>query len=509
MKIPADRAYLFIQQRYNYHVNKLRALPLPAILLISFMLGASVLTRGHEWGDDWASYVMQAQSILSDSTDKFMERNAFTIFESSVQIGPVAYPWGYPLILTPVLLLKGIHALTLKLPGLFFFAGFLIFFYFLMKTRLSHTGSLLLLSLFAFNPTMIGFLDYIISDIPFLFSVFLVLLLFTKPDMWRETGTYILLGIAIFFAFFIRTTGIILLAGFLACQTLDFYRDRARRKGIALNSAITVVFFVLPWLITSYIFPNGQGSYFQQLGGFTYVVLLNNLHDYFFVFIQFFGSSPPWTYIYYILVAFFLIGAWMQRRIDQALVVFFALYSAVMLVWPEWQGIRFIFPLLPIFVYFAFQGMRTAVGVLPTKSRSPGNGMVYLFWLVIAGIFLFNSGLSAYTNLNDNRQINGPFDSYSDEVFAFIREETPPDSIIVFFKPRVMRLFTDRDSIMSVECDRLMRGDYIVLHKTWEYSQILPDEIQNCDLPLEITFENRRFIVYELLTRLTQPGGQD
>jgi hypothetical protein len=152
------------------------------ILLASLALGASILTRGHEWGDDFASYIMQAQSILDGDMDEFIERNTFTIFESSAQIGPVAYPWGYPLALTPALLLKGVHALTLKLPGLFFFAGFLACFYLLTENRLTRTESLLLVSLFAFNPIFVGFLDYILSDIPFLFSVFLVLWLTAKFD---------------------------------------------------------------------------------------------------------------------------------------------------------------------------------------------------------------------------------------------------------------------------------------------------------------------------------------
>ena len=71
--------------------------------------------------------------------------------------------------------------------------------------------------------------------------------------------------------------------------------------------------------------------------------------------------------------------------------------------------------------------------------------------------------------------------------------------MIDFFKPRAMRLFTDRDSIMVLECDHIPRGDYIVLHKTWEYSQILPDEIQSCGIPLKNVYENRRFIVYQIL----------
>jgi len=83
-------------------------------------------------------------------------------------------------------------------------------------------------------------------------------------------------------------------------------------------------------------------------------------------------------------------------------------------------------------------------------------------------------------------------------MFTFIKTETPQDSVIVFFKPRAMRLFTDRDAIMSIECDRLPLGDYVALHKTWEYSQILPGDIQKCDLSMNTVFENRKFIVYQL-----------
>ena len=309
----------------------------------------------------------------------------------------------------------------------------------------------------------------------------------------------VLLGAAIFFAFFIRTTGVVLLGGFLAYQTLLFLQGRDEWKKIATDSVTVVVTFVILWLISSLIFPNGQGSYFQQLEGFTLETLQSNVISYFYLFVQFFGSAPAWTYVYYLLAVFFLVGAWTQRNTDQMLIVFFVFYFAVMLIWPEWQGIRFIFPLLPIFIYFAFQGVKAVLGKLPENYHSFGKGINYLLWLVLAGIFLFNSGTQAYVNLKDNRKINGPFDPFSSDMFNYIEAETSPKSVIVFFKPRALRLFTDRDSIMALECDRLPLGDYIALHKTWEYSQILPDRIQDCRQPMELVFENRRFLVYKIL----------
>jgi hypothetical protein len=85
------------------------------IVLLSALLSISLLSRGHVWWDDFASYIMQAQSLLHGDTDEFMQRNAFTIRESSYPIGPIAYPWGYPVLLAPVLYFFGVKVLALKM----------------------------------------------------------------------------------------------------------------------------------------------------------------------------------------------------------------------------------------------------------------------------------------------------------------------------------------------------------------------------------------------------------
>ena len=90
------------------------------VIVISFIIGAGTLRRGHEWGDDWAWYVLQAQSILKGNTAEFIQTSAFTNNESTTYVGPLAYPWGYPLILAPAYAMKGINPLALKIPTLFF-----------------------------------------------------------------------------------------------------------------------------------------------------------------------------------------------------------------------------------------------------------------------------------------------------------------------------------------------------------------------------------------------------
>ena len=470
------------------------------IIIASFILGAATLTRGHEWGDDFASYIMQAESILNGTTREFVEHNSFTIFESSNQIGPVAYPWGYPLLLTPIYAIEGIHPLALKLPGVFFFAGFLICLYLLFKNRLPQTESLLLVSLFAFNPMLIGFLDQILSDIPFLFFSTLALLLITNNK--QNDLHFVLIGVTIFFAFFIRTTGILLLGSLIALGFFRIISKRADREFIrksVRDLSISCITFGLLWLLSILIFPAGGESYLAQYQNFNIRNTFGLIYGYFQVFSLFFGDTFIGQVLYYVVFVFFLIGVWVKRKEETLFIIFFSIWMLLLITWPFWQGPRFIFPLLPLFIYFAFQGMKFILEKPLENYTQIGRSIFYVFWLIIIGVFLFVSGTHAYVNLRNNRAINGPFDSYSREVYEYIGQKTPSDSVIVFFKPRAMRLMTNHDTLMSTECDRILKGNYLVLsRKVGKNQQIPPEEIDTCHLPLNEVLKNSRFIIYEI-----------
>ena len=85
-------------------------------------------------------------------------------------------------------------------------------------------------------------------------------------------------------------------------------------------------------------------------------------------------------------------------------------------------------------------GMKLVISKLHVKYHTIGEGIFYGFWLLILGVFLFNSAARAYNNMRNGRNINGPFDPVSMEVYSYIKKETPPDSILIFFKPRALRL---------------------------------------------------------------------
>ena len=470
------------------------------LILVSLVLGASSLTRGHQWGDDFAWYIVQAKSILDGTTDEFMQQSAFTNGQSTTHLGPIAYPWGYPLLLVPVYAVKGISPLALKLPALFFYAGFLLCLYLLMKSRLTEIESLLVVALFAFNPLLLQFLDQILSDIPFLFFSTLSLLFMT----WRERRSIphnVFLGASIFFTTFLRVTGVLLLGCFLIVELFRFLRNRRDRSiavEIILGAAIVCIVFLVLWIINLLLFPSAGESYFSQ-----YENLIETAAafaaGYFYVFGSFFGQAQGSSYLYYFVLFFFLLGAWRRSNREPVFLLFFAFWMVVHITYPYWQGPRYIFPLLPIFVYFAFQGMKFLVNKLPARYHPTGRMLFYGFWILIAGMFLVQSSQYAYLNLRNNRAINGPFDPYSTEVYEYIKEETPPESVVIFFKPRVMVMMTGHPTIMSTECERMSKGDYLVLsRKVGENQQIPPEKIGACNLPLDQVLRNNRFVVYRV-----------
>ncbi len=470
------------------------------IILIAIVIGACTLTRGHQWGDDFAWYILQAKSIVNGTTNEFMEESAFTNYQSTTYLGPLAYPWGYPLILAPVYAVKGIHPLALKLPGLFFFAGFLVCLYLFAKDRFTQTDSLLLVSLFAFNPLLLRFLDQILSDIPFLFFSTLSLLLMTQEDR-RGISHYALIGASVFFMAFLRMTGVVLLGCFLIVEFFKLVKhrkDQATVIEIIQNSFVVCSVFILLWILNLLLFPNGGASYLSQ-----YARLIETAKElavaYFNVFSRFFGEAKAWTYLYYFLFIFFLLGAWVKRKQKMVLLLFFAFWIIVHVAYPYAQLPRYIFPLLPIFIYFTFQGIKAGINKLPERYHQTGQTVFYGFWLLIAGMFLFTASRNAYVNLQNDRMINGPFDPYSTEVYNYIKEETPSDSVVIFFKPRVMVMMTEHRTLMSTECDRMYKGDYLVLsRKVGENQQITPENIDACNLPLNQVLKNNRFIVYQI-----------
>ncbi len=481
------------------------------VVVFSSLISFSVLTTGHNWGGDFSAYIMQAKSIVEGEMHSFLTRNTFTVVESSSPMGPTAYPWGFPLLAAPVILAFGTHLIALKAINVLFFSLFLICAFVLFAKRLSFISTILVISLFAFNPVMLAFHDNILSDIPFLFFSTLSILLIgrffvasSKPSL--SVVEHIFLGLAIFCAYFTRTNGILLLPTLLCCQVIQHYYARLGadidlKKRLAFNSVPYLVFFVLLGF-ASMIFPGGTsgGSHISHLERMTFQSIADNIHYYFKLPKDFFTSIPFHTIVCLASLPFVGVGSIVSLGKDFHFIIYS--YGTLMLyiLWPHHQGIRFIFPIMPFYIYFTFRGMKYCFERSQRFSKF-GYVLMVTFWCVIIAFFVKDSLTIASANLRKNREMPGPFDQTSMEMFDFVSEHTETDTVIVFFKPRVMRMLTNRDALMIKRCSELQKGTYYVHKKMGIYSQVPLEEVAECDPPTELEekFDNEQYTVYKIV----------
>jgi hypothetical protein len=486
-------------------MNKKVFVMLALIVLISGAISFSLLTHGQSWLDDFASYLMQAKSILSGTMGEFVRRNAFTVTQSSYPPGPAAYPWGFPLLLAPVYAAFGMNVLAFKLINTLFYGLFLIVFFGLARTRLTDGESLSLMAVLAFNPMLLLAHDQILSDLPFLFFSTLGIFLIDRFTR-RKTTPWVGLaaGVCIFAANFTRTNGFLLFIPLALAQLIQLWPQRQDKAGLLIKlktAFVPYLAFVILLFVQTLIFPGGQESYLSHFSMFSLQGLWANFLYYLQLPAWTFNEIPGGTVLYPLLLTFVVISMANRHSRDLPIYAYALAVLGLFTLWPERQGLRFIYPILPFLFIFAFDGMKLALGWLKGNWQTYAGFALSGFWIVLALASLGVSFTLARDNLAADRAINGPFDPVSAQMFEFVREKTPDESVIIFFKPRAMRLFTDRDAFMTDRCGDLPKGDYLALsEKVGNNGQIPPEEVTQCSsfVKLEKVFNNRRFAIYKI-----------
>ena len=477
---------------------------LTLIVLVSGAISVCLLTRGQTWLDDWAGYLMQAKSILGGNMADVVRQNSFAVAQSSYPPGPAAYPWGFPLLLAPVYAVFGMNALAFQLVNTLCYALFLVVLFALARTRLGEAGALALTAALALNPALLGAHDQILSDIPFLlFSTCAIYLidrsLRGKASVWLSLAT----GAAIFAASFTRTNGILLLVPLVAAQAIRLWPERKNTAFLRTqlkSSLVPYLAFGVLFAAQALVFPNGQDSYLSHFSMFNLQHLWDNVLYYITLPAATFDQLPGGAFFYPLLLVFVPVSALKRGSRDLPIHLYSLATVGLFVVWPERQGLRFIFPVLPFLFLFGFEGMQLAISQVAKDWQSYGRVVVWTFWLSLAIASLWVSLAAARDNLAGERAINGPFDPISAQMFKFIREETPAESVIIFFKPRSMELFTGRNAFMTERCADLNKGDYLALsEKVGNNGQIAPDAVDSCTgVKLTEVFNNKRFVVYKI-----------
>lgn len=104
--------------------------------------------------------------------------------------------------------------------------------------------------------------------------------------------------------------------------------------------------------------------------------------------------------------------------------------------------------------------------------------------------------------INREKYIEGPFDKEGLELFEFIRNNTSEKDVIVFYKPRVLRLLTGRNGFVVKTVSQITdgRGNILVIDKNAP-NDLFPssDQINSIKNHLHVVFENAKFSVYSIV----------
>jgi hypothetical protein len=445
------------------------------LVLLAIVVHVFSWSSGHNWGDDFSAYIMQAISLTEGTTHEFIARNAFTINNSLYPPGPLSYPWGFPILLAPIFILFGLNIIAFKGMVLFFFFGFLVILWFLFKKELALVDRIIFVAFFAFNPMFLKFGDNVLSDTPFLFFSTFSFLIFSKLYKAKSRHTlYWLsfwLGLSFVASTAIRTNGILLpLTYFIMLllllsrsffssirvfniQWLFISETRLAHKFFIYLLPL-IIFTSSSWLLGK-LLPDYQSSHLSYFKDVTIRSIFVNVFYYGQLIKDFFGYQFPINLIIYLFsIPLLFFGLRKKWRNSTPILIYTTLTLVLYILWPHRQGLRFLFPVLPFYLYFVFIGFNT---VIPKHYYFSVGGFREIkltrirLMIAVLLILILQSSWQLYQNVSresDGVLTNGPYSNEAREMFDFVRQNVPQNEVVIFRRPRVMRLFTDRDSIV-------------------------------------------------------------
>lgn len=411
---------------------------LTAIMIISTIMIIYCIKYGHNWGGDFALYIAQSKSIVNLSVNELYTLNKYSMDNSEGLIGPYLYPYGFPLLLSPIYFFFGINFFLMKgFCGLFLILSIPIT-YRLFKNEFTNNLYLFAIILgFSFHADFITFSDNILSDLPFFFFSMLSLLLMTKSS--TSYSRQFILGATIFFSYFTRDIGIVLLPTLLShqIQILFTKKDETRKLFLLFIPYLVFIFF---FALIKFFFPNGGANHYNLiLNKDTFFILLNNIKNYKSL-ITYYLFQRDSILLFLPLLSLVIIGMFQTWRQNIHFIVYTIFISLILLIWPSFQGCRFIFPIIPFIFYFVLKGIIFVWNQYKVYER--GLQILLYFYLCM---FLLNQ-LVSINNFRKSES-NSSYTYEMVNIYDYISENIPKNEEIVFFKPRVLRLFTERNAI--------------------------------------------------------------
>lgn len=431
---------------------------------VFFLLGVSVfvfyvstLFPGHDWGGDFSHYINHAKNIVEGKpySDTGYLVNSFAF------VGPYVYPPVFSILLAPVYWLFGLDLNAMKWVPVLSLCFALLLIPKLFANRLSVAEQAIVFCLVAFNPYFFELRNRILSDYTFIFfcalSLYWMLRIFSSEEIgWKQLSVNsCILGVFMCLAYGTREAGLVL------PLTLLTYEIIFRRRISLVTCLAILIFGVFAYFLQGFLsdgsvsretetvlsFSESSFHREEELSHFSFVDsslygVSKRVRMYLYATRDFWEyDGPIWRVLSVILNGFTLVMAFvgyvmvLLRRIT-VLEIFFAGYALMLLLFSG-STHRYLMPLIPFVFYYFFIGVHQlgSVSLKPTYKNS------ILMIYFVATVALYGDTIKSQLCAESEK---GILSDSSVEMFNYIQSETDPDAAILFFKPRIMALMTER-----------------------------------------------------------------
>jgi hypothetical protein len=411
---------------------------LPVVLSIGLFYLLTI-RQGHAWGDDFSMYIHHAKNLAEGvpyGQTGYIYNPYLHLYTSyRVQIGPQTYPPVVPLLLTPIYYLWGLNLNAFKVGLILTFILALVVIARAFKNYLSPPWLAALIFILGFNPFFWQFKDNIVSDLPFLLFIYLGLFLIHRAYESREARgklDALLVALSIYLAYGTRSIGLLLIPCLLIYDFINY------RKVTAF--AVQVVCFAGVFILLQNLLLHSDSSYADHLG-LDIGIVTHHIKGYPRALSEFWlnGYSKTLRFgLFAFMSIFAAIGYFssLRRRIS-CYEIFFAIYLGAILVLPIYDGIRFLLPVIPLYLLYALVGMK---GIFRGRERAGG----LVFAALMAAIVITYFGQYRKQEFGPIRE--GIIKSEAQQFFEYVKGKTGENDTFVFRKPRALALFTGRNA---------------------------------------------------------------
>ncbi len=367
-------------------------------------------------------------------------------------------PFGYPLLLAPLVLFFPHTYTPMQLMSVAFALGNILLVWIFLKRRVAPLLTALVLLLFAFNDGAVGLASMVMSETAFIFFSMLALVLLDQYEADRNVITWNWMGLALTasMAYLVRVPGLALIGGIL------IYLLLRRRLGKAIAFGVPIALILGAWfyrnwtvsgvLISKEYIEQGTRSsvidylpqiqatvkgYFSLLPNSLVPLLSPKTTD-------FLNAINPWLPILFGAVIWGMVIAgcfYSLRHNVGAPDLYVGLMIVLLSVWGREQE-RYLVPLLPFLYLYMILGInlvsRWALSLIRTSIR-PAQVMT----ICAAGILLLNVARNVQEITNPVRQRIPDISLGA----IWIREHSPTHAVVMARVPRSTFLYSERSVV--------------------------------------------------------------